>query len=101
MSQPHNTCDPRRIEGCLADSLGADEMAQFEAHLESCSTCREALESSAAGSADWKSAREFLSSDDAVGAGRVCNWPILNRRKEDGLTVQITMRFCMRRLTAF
>jgi len=74
MSQPHNTCDPGRIEGCLADSLGAEEMAQFEAHLESCSTCREALESSAAGSADWKSAREFLSSDDAVAMPARSNW---------------------------
>jgi serine/threonine-protein kinase len=74
MSQPHNTCDPRRIEGCLADSLGADEMAQFEAHLESCSTCREALESSAAGSADWRSAREFLSSDDALAMPAKSSW---------------------------
>jgi eukaryotic-like serine/threonine-protein kinase len=74
MSQPHPTCDPRRIEGCLADSLGAAEMAQFEEHLESCSTCREVLESSAAGSADWKSAREFLSSDDAVAMPARSSW---------------------------
>ena len=74
MSQPHNTCDPRRIEGCLADSLGADEMAQFEAHLESCSTCREALESSAAGSADWRSARDFLSPEDALAMPARSSW---------------------------
>src|SRR5437016_4647132 len=63
MNNPQHICDPRRIEGCLSDSLGSDEREDFEAHLEVCPSCREALESSAAQPADWRQVRDFLSSD--------------------------------------
>ena len=36
MNEPLSTCDPRRIDQCLADSLSDEERAAFEAHLESC-----------------------------------------------------------------
>ncbi|HEY2825991.1 MAG TPA: protein kinase [Pirellulales bacterium] len=62
MSQPKNTCDLRRIEQCLGDALSDDEQAAFEAHLEVCPRCREALETSAAQPDDWQRARDFLSS---------------------------------------
>ena len=63
MNDPLSTCDPRRIDQCLADSLSDEERAAFEAHLESCTACREALESSAAAPHDWQSVRTFLSSE--------------------------------------
>src|SRR5436190_8777166 len=63
MNEPLSTCDPRGIEQCLADALTDAERAAFEAHLESCSDCRSALESTAAAPGEWQSARTFLSSD--------------------------------------
>ena len=63
MNEPLSTCDPRRIEQCLADALTDDERAAFEVHLESCPDCRDALESTAAAPGEWQSARTFLSSD--------------------------------------
>ena len=66
MNDPLSTCDPHRIDQCLADSLSDEERAAFEAHLESCSACREVLESSAAAPHDWQSVRTFLSSDASL-----------------------------------
>ncbi|HEY2883340.1 MAG TPA: protein kinase, partial [Pirellulales bacterium] len=66
MNDPQSTCDPRRIDQCLADSLSDNERAAFEAHLELCPACRQALESSAAAPHDWQSVRTFLSSDAAL-----------------------------------
>jgi serine/threonine protein kinase len=63
MNEPLSTCNPRRIDQCLADALSDEERAAFEAHLESCSACRQALESSAAAPHDWQSVRTFLSSE--------------------------------------
>src|SRR5262249_12858393 len=57
------------IQGCLDDSLSRDELSAFEAHIEVCASCREALETSAAGPNDWRSAREYLSSDDEIPLG--------------------------------
>jgi serine/threonine protein kinase len=62
MNDRQEICDPRWIDQCLDDSLHDDERAAFEAHLETCSVCREALERRAASATDWQSAREFLSS---------------------------------------
>jgi eukaryotic-like serine/threonine-protein kinase len=59
------TCDPRRIEQCLGDSLTDDERAAFELHLESCETCRRALEDHAAAPNDWNAAKQFLSPDES------------------------------------
>jgi serine/threonine protein kinase len=69
MNEFQPTCDPARIQGCLGDSLSDDERAAFEAHLEVCSACRNALEESAAAATDWNDAREFLSSDVALPIG--------------------------------
>jgi eukaryotic-like serine/threonine-protein kinase len=66
MNQHPNTCDPRHIDGCLADSLNDDERAAFEAHLEVCSACRQSLEERAAAPTDWQEARDYLSSDVAL-----------------------------------
>src|SRR5262245_56599147 len=66
MSHPQTTCDPRRIQECLADSLSEDELAALEAHLEGCAACRESLEQAAARPGDWQSARDFLSSDASL-----------------------------------
>ena len=64
MNERQPICDPERIESSLADALGADEQARFEAHLEDCATCRKALESRAAPPADWQEVRQFLSSQE-------------------------------------
>src|SRR5262245_35861913 len=66
MNNPQTICDPQRIQGCLGDSLSDDELAAFEIHLESCTACRQALERGAAEPCDWKSARDFLSSDTSL-----------------------------------
>ncbi|HEY2762150.1 MAG TPA: protein kinase, partial [Pirellulales bacterium] len=65
MNDNQQICDPAHIEGCLSDSLSDDERAAFEAHLEICPACRQALEERAAVATDWNAAREFLSSDVA------------------------------------
>jgi serine/threonine protein kinase len=66
MNQPHNICDPSRIESCLMDSFNDEERAAFEAHLEVCPACRQALEEKAAASSDWQEARDLLSSDASL-----------------------------------
>src|SRR5206468_2345878 len=57
-----------------------------EAHLEVCSTCREALESSAAGPGDWQSAREFLSSDASLHLPRVEDSPWRREGRGEGVS---------------
>ena len=69
MNSPGINCDPRRIEECLNDALAEEERQAFEAHLETCSTCRQALESRAGAPDEWRDVRELLSSDSAVPAG--------------------------------
>ncbi|HZZ29293.1 MAG TPA: protein kinase [Pirellulales bacterium] len=66
MNNSRQTCDLQRIEGCLSDSLSDEERSAFEAHLETCANCRQALESSAAAETDWQLARKYLSSDAAL-----------------------------------
>ncbi|HEY2827967.1 MAG TPA: zf-HC2 domain-containing protein, partial [Pirellulales bacterium] len=66
MNDHQQTCDPRHIEACLADSLSDEQRCAFEAHLEVCPACRLALEVQAAPPSDWQEAREFLSSDSAL-----------------------------------
>lgn len=57
-------CDPRQIEQFLDDRLSDVEQAAFEEHLESCFTCRQALEVQAAAPDLWRDTREYLSSAD-------------------------------------
>jgi serine/threonine protein kinase len=59
-------CDPRRASRFLDGALSEVEQAAFETHLESCTTCRAALESSAGDAHAWSQVRDYLSS---VGCG--------------------------------
>ena len=61
----HPCCDPGRIEQLLEGRLTANEQSQFENHLETCPTCRERLETTAAEEAYWTEAAEHLR-DDAL-----------------------------------
>ena len=55
-------CDPRRATRFLDGALSDVEQAAFETHLESCSTCRAALESTAGDAQAWSQVRDYLSS---------------------------------------
>src|SRR5262245_11372606 len=45
--------DASRWQALLADSAGADEAAELEAHLSGCSRCRGVLDELAIGSSGW------------------------------------------------
>ena len=58
-TQP-KTCDPSLIERYLAESLDAASEAGLHSHLETCQTCRQQLQQSAAEPSSWGDAEEFL-----------------------------------------
>jgi serine/threonine-protein kinase len=66
MNERHTTCDPDSLESFLGDKLADLERLALEEHLETCTACRERLESLAAGAGLWSEARDFLSSADDV-----------------------------------
>jgi len=53
-------CDPDRLGLLLEDRLGEADQAELAAHLDGCESCREALESLAAGGRWWADARRYL-----------------------------------------
>ncbi|MGO8748571.1 MAG: protein kinase domain-containing protein [Thermoguttaceae bacterium] len=60
-------CDPGRIEQFVEGRLTNVEQSEFESHLETCGTCRERLETTAAEQSYWTEAAAYLP-DDALDA---------------------------------
>ena len=60
-------CDPGRIEQFVEGRLTTVEQSEFESHLETCGTCRERLETTAADKSYWTEAAAYLP-DDALDA---------------------------------
>ncbi|MGO9110831.1 MAG: serine/threonine-protein kinase [Thermoguttaceae bacterium] len=74
MPAEHPCCNPGRIEQLLEGRLTIDEQSQVENHLESCQTCRDHLETTAAAPAYWKEAAIHLRDDaldEETGTGRL------------------------------
>ncbi len=59
-------CEPRWIDSFVAGGLDAGTQATFEAHLDTCETCRQRLEQAVGSDDDWTAAREFLSGPDVA-----------------------------------
>lgn len=66
MNHNHTTCDPDLLDLFLGDRLADSERMVLEEHLESCTACRDRLETLAAEPGLWSEARDFLSSTDDV-----------------------------------
>ncbi|HEY2252226.1 MAG TPA: protein kinase [Planctomycetaceae bacterium] len=81
MSNKNTTCDPDSLDLFLGDKLADSERLVLEEHLETCTACRDRLESLAAEPGVWSEARDFLSSADDV-----CNPASANF---DGVTASI------------
>lgn len=60
MNTEHQSCNNDRIEQFLSDQLGAEQVAAFESHLESCTACRHELDARAADEGWWSYARRYL-----------------------------------------
>ncbi|MGQ0634557.1 MAG: protein kinase domain-containing protein [Planctomycetaceae bacterium] len=58
------SCDPVAIDRYLAGRLSLAEESAFEAHLETCDSCRRTLDQSAADERLWNEASRFLSVDE-------------------------------------
>ena len=66
MNHKPTTCDLEALDLFLGDRLAGFERLALEEHLESCTACRDRLESLAAEPGLWSEARDFLSSADDV-----------------------------------
>src|SRR5262245_20382584 len=60
MKQQRDSCSRQTIEHFFADELSEDELSTFQDHLESCPSCRAALEDMAADESWWQEARGYL-----------------------------------------
>ena len=63
MLREHRHCDASRIAQFLEDRLAPDEQSQLEKHIETCTTCRQRLEATAAENDFWQEAAVHLRSD--------------------------------------
>ena len=61
-------CDRNRLQRLLEDRLPESAQTEVTAHLETCATCRQELESLAASDIVWQETREALSNVDDVPA---------------------------------
>ncbi len=63
MPKEHPCCGRERIELLLDGRLSGEEQSQIEEHLGKCATCRDHLQTTAAGPAYWENASTYLRSD--------------------------------------
>src|SRR5579862_3598868 len=63
MPKEHPCRGRERIELLLEGRLTGEEQSQFEEHLAKCATCRDHLQTTAAGPAYWEEAAAYLRSD--------------------------------------
>jgi serine/threonine-protein kinase len=63
MSTHHIADNPARVEQFLEGRLAADDVRQFELHLETCAECRGRLETAAADESYWNLVPTYLSDD--------------------------------------
>lgn len=65
MSLQPEQCDNRRITKFVGRQLSDEELADFEQHLGTCETCREALTSQTADRETWQKAGLYLRDDES------------------------------------
>jgi eukaryotic-like serine/threonine-protein kinase len=81
-------CDRQTVERFLADQLSAEQSAAFEDHLETCSSCRQTLDSFAAEGNWWQEARAHLNPAREATEGKPTQPPVMAWSPDHAITEQ-------------